>query len=191
MQLVDKPAATYTGQVTGLAATKPAPGARINVGAADVQAYLSYLDTRQAAVAGTVSAAEITHQYSVRFNGFSALLTGRAAWVLKKNSGVASISADSILQLDTSYTPSFLGLDKPGGIGEQLGGKAHAGEDIIIGIVDSGIWPENTAFADRLDENGVPSHNGNNVVYGAPPASWGRARARRAKALAPRIATTS
>ncbi len=142
------------------------------MGAADVQAYLSYLDTKQAAVAGTVSAAEITHQYSVVFNGFSALLTDDEVRALKKNSGVASISADSILQLDTSYTPSFLGLDKPGGLWEQLGGKAHAGEDIIIGIVDSGIWPENTAFADRLDENGVPSHNGNNVVYGAPPASW-------------------
>ena len=70
VQLVDKPAATYTGQVDGLAATRPAPGARINVGAADVQAYLNYLDTKQAAVAGTVSAAEITHQYSVVFNGF-------------------------------------------------------------------------------------------------------------------------
>ena len=172
VQLVDKPAAAYTGQIDGLAATKPAPGARINVGAADVQAYLNYLDTKQAAVAGTVSAAEITHQYNVVFNGFSALLTDDEVRALKKNSGVASISADSILQLDTSYTPSFLGLDKPGGIWEQLGGKAHAGEDIIIGIVDSGIWPENTAFADRLDENGVPSHSGSNVVYGAPPASW-------------------
>ncbi|PMQ17213.1 S8 family peptidase [Janthinobacterium sp. AD80] len=172
VQLADKPAASYTGQVAGLPATKPAPGARIDVGAADVQAYLSYLDTRQAAVAGTVSAAEITHQYNVVFNGFSALLTDEEVRALKKNSGVLSISADSILQLDTSYTPSFLGLDKPGGIWEQLGGKTHAGEDVIIGIVDSGIWPENTAFADRLDENGVPSHSGNNVVYGAPPASW-------------------
>ena len=97
-------------------APRPAPGARIDVGAADVQAYLSYLDTKQAAVAGTVSAAEITHQYSVVFNGFSALLTDDEVRALKKNSGVASISADSILQLDTSYTPSFLGLDKPGGI---------------------------------------------------------------------------
>ncbi len=172
VQLADKPAASYTGHVAGLPATKPAPGARIDVGAADVQAYLSYLDTRQAAVAGTVSAAEITHQYNVVFNGFSALLTDEEVRALKKNSGVLSISADSILQLDTSYTPSFLGLDKPGGIWEQLGGKTHAGEDVIIGIVDSGIWPENTAFADRLDENGVPSHSGNNVVYGAPPASW-------------------
>ncbi|SDA84766.1 MULTISPECIES: S8 family peptidase [unclassified Janthinobacterium] len=172
VQLVDKPAAAYTGQIDGLAATKPAPGARINVGAADVQAYLTYLDTKQAAVAGTVSAAQITHQYNVVFNGFSALLTDDEVRALKKNSGVANISADSILQLDTSYTPTFLGLDKPGGIWEQLGGTAHAGEDVILGIVDSGIWPENTAFADRLDESGVPSHSGNNVVYGAPPASW-------------------
>ena len=172
VQLIDKPAASYTGQVAGLAATKPAPGARINVGAADVQAYLSYLDTKQAAVADTVGAADITHQYNVVFNGFSALLTDEEVRTLKKHSGVASISADAILQLDTSYTPGFLGLDKPGGLWEQLGGKTHAGEDIVIGIVDSGIWPENAAFADRLDENGVPSHSGANVAYGAPPASW-------------------
>ena len=172
VQLVDKPAATYNGQVAGLAATRPAPGSRIDVGAAEVQAYLSYLDTKKAAVAASVTAAQITHQYSVVFNGFSALLTDDEVRALKKNSAVASISADSILQLDTSYTPSFLGLDKPGGIWEQLGGTAHAGEDIVIGIVDSGIWPENPAFADRLDENGVPSHSGSNVVYGAPPTSW-------------------
>jgi hypothetical protein len=57
-----------------LAATKPAPGARINVGAADVQAYLAYLDSRQSAVSASVPAAHITHRYNVVFNGFSALL---------------------------------------------------------------------------------------------------------------------
>jgi hypothetical protein len=63
VQLVDKPAATYTGQVAGLAATMPPQGQRLNVGAADVQAYLNYLDTKQAAVAAP-SRAEVTHQYT-------------------------------------------------------------------------------------------------------------------------------
>lgn len=172
VQLIDKPAASYAGQVAGLAATRPAPGARLNVGAAEVQAYLAYLASRQALVASSVPAAAITHRYHVVFNGFSALLTDDEVRTLKKNGGVASISADAMLQPDTSYTPTFLGLNQPGGLWDQLGGAAHAGEDIIIGIVDSGIWPENPAFADHLDEHGVPSHTGSNLVYGPPPVQW-------------------
>jgi subtilisin family serine protease len=172
VQLTDKPVATYTGQVAGLAATMPPQGQRLNVDAADVQAYISYLDSKQSAVINTVSAAEITHKYDVVFNGFAAMLTDDEVRALKKNSGVAAITADSIMQLDTSYTPTFLGLDKPGGLWEQLGGKGASGENMIIGIVDGGIWPENPSYADRVDDNGNPSHSGGTRVYDAPPASW-------------------
>ncbi|NGZ82778.1 S8 family serine peptidase [Duganella aceris] len=172
VQLTDKPAATYTGQVAGLAATMPAQGQRLNVDAAEVQAYISYLETKQAAVINTVNAAEITNKYDVVFNGFSALLTDDEVRALKKNAGVAAITADSIMQMDTSYTPAFLGLDKAGGLWEQLGGKGAAGENIVIGIVDGGIWPEQPSFADRVDESGNPSHSGATRVYDAPPASW-------------------
>ena len=172
VQLADKPVATYTGQVAGLPATKPADGQRLNVDATDVQNYINYLDTKQADVVATVAGAQITHEYKVVFNGFAAMLTDAEVRALKKNAGVANISADSVMQLDTNYTPSFLGLDAPGGIWQQLGGQGAAGEDVVIGIVDSGIWPENPSFADRVDANGVPSHSGSTVVYGAPPATW-------------------
>lgn len=172
VQLVDKPAASYTGQIAGLAATMPAQGERLNVDASAVQSYISYLDGKQSAVLNTLSNAEVTQQYSVVLNGFAAMLTDDEVRALKKNSAVASVQADSILQMDTSYTPSFLGLDAPGGLWEQLGGKAGAGENMILGIVDGGIWPENPSFADRVDENGVASHNGATRVYDAPPANW-------------------
>jgi hypothetical protein len=172
VQLVDKPAATYTGQIAGLAATKPADGQRLNVDAAAVQTYISYLDNKQSAVIGAVSTARITHQYQVVFNGFAAMLTDAEVRALKKNSAVANISADSILKPDTSYTPSFLGLDAPGGLWEKVGGQGSAGENLIVGIVDSGIWPENPSFADKVDANGVPSHSGTTLAYGAPPAGW-------------------
>jgi subtilisin family serine protease len=172
VQLTDKPVATYTGQVAGLAATMPAQGQRLNVDAAAVQAYMSYLDTKQSAVISTINAADITHKYDVVFNGFAAMLTDDEVRALKKNSGVAAITADSIMELDTSYTPTFLGLDQAGGLWDQLGGKAAAGENVIIGIVDGGIWPENPSYADRVDGNGNPSHSGSTVVYDAPPASW-------------------
>ncbi|HEX8406191.1 MAG TPA: S8 family serine peptidase [Duganella sp.] len=172
VQLTDKPVATYTGQVTGLAATMPAQGQRLDVDAADVQAYMSYLDTKQSAVINTVNAAEITHKYDVVFNGFAAMLTDDEVRALKKNSGVAAITADSIMEVDTSYTPAFLGLDQPGGLWEQLGGKGLSGENIVVGILDGGIWPENPSYADRVDGDGNPSHSGSTVVYDAPPASW-------------------
>jgi subtilisin family serine protease len=172
VQLADKPVATYTGQVAGLPATKPADGQRLNVDATDVQNYIHYLETRQADVMSTVAAAQVTHEYKVVFNGFAALLTDAEVRALKKNSGVANITADSVMQLDTNYTPTFLGLNAPGGLWSQLGGVGAAGEDVVIGIVDSGIWPENPSFADRVDANGVPSHAGATQVYGAPPSTW-------------------
>ena len=47
--------------------------------------------------------------------------------------------------------------DAPGGLWDQLGGFAHAGDDIIIGVIDSGIWPEALSFSDRVDASGNPS----------------------------------
>jgi subtilisin family serine protease len=172
VQLADKPVATYDGSVSGLQATKPPSGQRLNVDASSVQNYITYLETRQADVLSTINKAQVTNEYKVVFNGFSAMLTDAEVRSLKKNPGVASISADSILQLDTSYTPTFLGLDKPGGLWDQLGGQDKAGEGIIIGIVDGGIWPEQDSFADRVDENGNPSRSGSKLAYDAPPASW-------------------
>jgi subtilisin family serine protease len=172
VQLADKPVATYDGNVSGLPATKPPAGQRLNVDASSVQNYINYLETKQADVLATVNKAQVTNEYKVVFNGFSAMLTDAEVRALKKNRGVANISADSILQLDTSYTPTFLGLDKPGGLWDQLGGQDKAGEGIIIGIVDGGIWPEQDSFADRVDENGNPSRNGSKLAYDAPPASW-------------------
>src|SRR5947199_112299 len=53
-----------------------------------------------------------------------------------------------------------LGLDAPGGLWDQLGGVGRAGEDIIIGVVDSGIWPEHPSFSDRTGDNGNGTKDG-------------------------------
>jgi len=53
-----------------------------------------------------------------------------------------------------------LGLNAPGGLWDQLGGAGRTGEDIIIGDVDSGIWPESLSFSDRTGENGNATEDG-------------------------------
>ncbi|MEG0043984.1 MAG: hypothetical protein RR763_20155, partial [Massilia sp.] len=52
-------------------------------------------------------------------------------------------------------------------------GQGAAGEDIIIGIVDGGIWPEHPSYADRVDANGKPTFaTSGSIVYDAPPSRW-------------------
>jgi subtilisin family serine protease len=172
VQLVDKPAASYAGHLPGLAATKPAQGKRLNVEAAEVQSYIGYLNNKKASVLSTLQSATVTHQYNVVFNGFAAMLTDAEVRALKKNSAVAKISANSPMTADTSYTPSYLGMTQPGGLWEQAGGQGAAGEDVVIGLLDTGVWPENTGFADRVDEHGTPVFSGGTLAYGPPPASW-------------------
>lgn len=179
VQLAAAPAASYTGGVAGLAATKPAQGTRLDASAANVQAYVSYLDQQQNKITATLPAMHKLYDYKLAFNGFAALLTEAEARSLLSNSAVAAVTLDEPRQLDTNYTPGFIGLTQPGGLWAQLGGptgttnQAGAGENIIVGIIDGGIWPENPSFADRVDANGVPTLDAaGTLVYGPPPAHW-------------------
>jgi hypothetical protein len=173
VQLTDKPIASYTGEVSGYAATQPAPGQRLDLGSTEVQLYGDYLNQKKAAVTSAIAGAPITYNYNVVMNGFAAMLTDAEVRALKARGDVASITEDEPRHTVTSYTPAFLGLDKPNGLWSKLGGKTGAGENIIIGIVDSGVWPENPAFADRVDNNGKPTFdNGGTLVYSGAPAGW-------------------
>ncbi len=174
VQLADKPAATYAGGVGALAATRPAAGQLLVAGAPNVKAYTGYLARQQAAVLARVAAAPVTHQYQFALNGFAAMLTDAEVRRLKADPAVAAIDADALRHPDTNYTPAFLGLDKPDGLWNRLpGGPATAGEGIIIGLVDTGIWPENKAFADRVDGAGKPTFDpAGTLAYDAPPPAW-------------------
>ena len=91
----------------------------------------------------------------ISFNGFAAKLTEKQAAALAKQSDVLAVTPDELQEVQTSTTPSFLGLTDPAACGHQLGGptgtKTHngAGENIVIGVVDSGIWPQSKSFSDR------------------------------------------
>lgn len=175
VQLADAPVASYTGNVSGLAATKPAAGRKLDVSAANVQAYIGFLDTQRSNVLASMGTVKVVHKYNLAFNGFSAQLTEAQARKLKSSAGVVAVSADEVRKLDTNSTPEFLGLTAPGGLWSQTDalGRNVKGEDVIIGILDSGVWPEDPSFGDK-QSGGKPVayYQSGTQVYGPPPAKW-------------------
>ena len=173
VQLADKPIAGYTGDIAGMPATRPVAGQRLDLATQNVLLYNGYLSRKQAAVRAVIAGAPVLHEYSVVLNGFAAMLTDAEVRALLARSDVTNISPDVPRELTTTYTPTFLGLDQPGGLWARLGGQGNAGDDIIIGIVDGGIWPEHPSYADRVDANGKPTFaTSGAIVYDAPPSRW-------------------
>jgi subtilisin family serine protease len=63
----------------------------------------------------------------------------------------------------------FLGL--PDGLWARLGGTDNAGEGIVVGVVDTGIYPEHPSFADEpVAADGTRRYIG--PAYDPPPATW-------------------
>jgi len=175
IQLVDAPLATYAGGIAGLAATKPSPGQRLDMLSARVQAYSAYLDSKVNAVAAKVPASSVYYRYGVAVNGFAAMLTPDELQAMRRDPGVKAITADEPMQFDTSYTTSkFLALGAETGAWSRLdaNGIALKGEGVIIGHIDSGVWPENVQVSDKVDAQGmpVPYYAAGTVVYDPLPA---------------------
>ncbi|MDO6713315.1 S8 family serine peptidase [Aliiglaciecola sp. 2_MG-2023] len=106
--------------------------------------YRNKLVNKQRQVMSSVGVTEAIYTYEHAFNGFAAVLTETQIAKLKSNPEVLNIWPDEVRHMDTSNTPSFLGLTAPGGL-HTLGNK---GENMIIGVVDSGVWPENPSLDD-------------------------------------------
>ena len=172
VQLAAEPQASYNGNVPGYAATQPAPGARFNGRAPASLAYAAYLDAQQQSVAATVAGAPIVARYSTVYNGFAARLTAAEVQALRANPLVVAVHVDEARKLETISTPAFLGLTATGGVWSQtVGGVAVKGEDVIIGVVDGGVWPESPSYADRIN-GGTPVFSGGSSAYGPPPSGW-------------------
>ena len=150
VQVSGSPVATYTGGVAGLTRTKPALGDRVDSRSPAAKAYAASLVSQHNAVLSRakVAASAKSHDYTTAFNGFVARLTPAQAKQVERTPGVVHVWADEIRTTDTIRTPGFLGLSGPTGVWQsKLGGVDKAGLGVIVGIIDSGIWPENPAFA--------------------------------------------
>jgi subtilisin family serine protease len=141
----DEPVASYTGYKAGFAATRPAAGKKLNPKSAAVARWQKHLTAQHDAALAKVGATKI-YDYTVTNNGVAVQLTAKQATKLAAMKGVLSLSKDRLAHPDTTQSPHFLGLDAAGGLWEQLGGQTHAGAGVVVGVIDTGIWPESKAF---------------------------------------------
>ena len=158
VRMVDSPVVAYQGGVPGYQATKPRKGAKIDPLDPKVVRYGAYLESRQDNAINRVGGQK-AYSYKYAFNGFAAALTGAQAESLKSAPGVLSVEKDELREMDTSFTTGFLGLSQsaPDGFWARTGVR---GENVIIGIVDSGAWPEHPSYSDRTGVNGNATQDG-------------------------------
>ena len=173
VRMVDEPVVTYRGGVPGLPGTRANRGQKIDPNSPLVVQYAAYLDARHDAALAAAGGGRKLYDYRYTFNGFAAELSEEQAARMAAAPGVLSVSRNEFFNVDTSSTPAFLGLSEPDGLWEQLGGVDKAGEDVIVGIVDSGVWPESLSFSDRTDTQGRVSKRGT-LSYQQIPGWHGR-----------------
>ncbi|WP_290611276.1 S8 family serine peptidase [Arsukibacterium sp. UBA3155] len=168
MYIVELKGATAINMATKLGELIPSNQMVVNVGnnynakSPKIEAYVAAVKAKQASVAADIGAVKVLHNYAHTFNGFSARLSPTQLKAISRHPDVAAVYPDEVHQLQTTNTPTFLGLVSNAGDG--LHDTGIVGEDVIVGILDSGVWPENPSFSAA----GTSPEN----TYGPAPAGW-------------------
>lgn len=100
------------------------------------------------------SAARVLHTYGTVFHGFSVRLSPFEAQRLTDLPHVVAVIPEQVRHLHTTRSPQFLGLKSSDSAG--LLKESDYGSDLVIGVIDTGIWPERDSFNDR-DLGPIPS----------------------------------
>ena len=87
---------------------------------------------------------EMLYTYDNTIHGLSTRLTLEEARLLKSQTGILKVLPEKIYKPLTTRTPKFLGLDK---IADMFP-KSNEASDIVIGLLDTGVWPESKSFED-------------------------------------------
>ncbi|KAI7742117.1 hypothetical protein M8C21_007258 [Ambrosia artemisiifolia] len=117
-------------------------------------AYSNHLHWYEATMRVSVSTpTDMLYAYDKVMHGFSTRLTIDEAKLLKQRHGIVSVQEEPIYQLHTTRSPEFLGLEVTSDV---MVPESNSGSDVIVGVVDGGVWPGHKS----LDDTGfapVPS----------------------------------
>ena len=142
----DEPVASYDGYERGFPATRPQPGRKLDPTSPAAQRWQQRLQNAHDAALARVGAVKL-YDYTIANNGVAVELTARQANDLARTPGVVALEKDVLAQPATTASPAFLGLTGASGLWAQLGGDRSAGAGVVVGVLDTGIWPESLAFA--------------------------------------------
>ncbi|KAH0730865.1 hypothetical protein KY285_001780 [Solanum tuberosum] len=87
---------------------------------------------------------KLLYSYDNVFHGFSAVLSKDELEVLKESTGFISAYKDRSVEAHTTHTSEYLNLNPSSGLWPASG----FGQDVVIGVLDSGVWPESASFRD-------------------------------------------
>ncbi|MEZ7126827.1 S8 family serine peptidase [Nonomuraea sp. AD125B] len=143
--------AAYRGGLPGLPGTSPAvTGKALDTGSADARKYTGHIqkveDAFLAELAAKVPGASVGQRIRTVYGGIALRIPGDKADEVLKLPGVAAVQEDRLEQLLTDSSPAFIGADT---VWPKLGGSGTAGKGVIVGVLDSGAWPEHPSFAAR------------------------------------------
>lgn len=165
--LEEPPAATYDGGQGRLAATKPDEGEKFDPRSPEVRKYVEHLRERQRAVAGAAGVEPAT-TYQIVLNGFSAAMAPDAAARVAATDGVSAVYADEIFRPDGVPQAEHSSGAAIGGLESQRAQVAGDGAGVVVGVIDTGIAPENPSFAGerlRAVRSAAPYLSGDDVVF--------------------------
>ena len=153
VQLTAPSAAAYLASAGPRVVSKPmgvsSPGAptAFDKNSAIVQSHVQMLASQQSKVLASIGGSpQKIYSYLYALNGFAAVMTPAQADKLRSDDRVLRVWEDEIRPLATRTSASFLGLfDRDVGL---RGAPGLDGEDIIIGVIDSGIAPNHPSLQD-------------------------------------------
>ncbi|KAF0905869.1 hypothetical protein E2562_008901 [Oryza meyeriana var. granulata] len=108
--------------------------------------YISMVATHTPrATNGTAAVAgRILYTYDTVIHGFAVRLTADESRRVSRAPGVTAVHEGKMYYPQTTRSPGFIGLDREYG----LWSDTDFGDGVIIGVIDSGIWPESPSFND-------------------------------------------
>ncbi|XP_065872051.1 cucumisin-like isoform X1 [Euphorbia lathyris] len=144
----------------------PTSSSTVAAGQDDRKSYIVYMGERskdqvsilsrhtsmlQEAIGSDFSPDCLLHSFKRTFNGFVAKLYEHQVEKIAGMAGVVSVFPNQKNKLHTTKSWDFMGFS------EQVK-RSNVESDVIIGVIDTGIWPESQSFNDK--------------GFGPPPTKW-------------------